>query len=138
MTFDEIFELARKKKKPPKNLTMVEFWTFSSARNIYKAYDEGTITLEQAQKEKMQLYKQFGVNELREGVYRNHMGRAYEITQLMIEINRNGCDLCRQFVKLLDGRQPVSAQTEEKLKRGEIPVEVEREEYEKSCKLRRS
>lgn len=134
MTFDEVFELARKKKNPPKNLTMVEFWTFSSARNIYKAYDEGTITIEQARKEKGQLYRQFGVNEMREGIYLNHMGRAIEIAPLMIQINKNGCDLCRRIARLLDGRTPVNAATEEKLRRGEIPEEVEREEYEKSCR----
>lgn len=59
MDGEAIFKLAQKKTPPPDTFSLQEMSLFTTARNIYKSYSDGVISLEQAQAEKAQVIRLF-------------------------------------------------------------------------------
>lgn len=104
MTADKIYEFARLKQPAPDDLTLCERMLYTTARNIYKAYSDGIITLEQAKKEKNQSITAFGALALSERVYLEHKRRMTEISRVLVEAEKCGCEYCRKVSKLFDGR----------------------------------
>ena len=107
MTADEIYELARKRQLAPDNMTLPEQLLYTTARNIYKSYSDGIISLEQAKSEKQKSIRDFESLNLKHDIYSDHMKRMVEISQLLSEADKNGCDICRRVSRVFDGREPV-------------------------------
>ena len=107
MTADEIYELARKRQPAPDNMTLPEQLLYTTARNIYKSYSDGIIPLEQAKSEKQKSIRDFESLNLKHDIYSDHMKRMVEISQLLSEADKNGCDICRRVSRVFDGREPV-------------------------------
>ena len=107
MTADEIYELARKRQPAPDNITLPEQLLYTTARNIYKSYSDGIISLEQAKSEKQKSIRDFESLSLKYDIYSDHMKRMVEISQLLSEADKNGCDICRRVSRVFDGREPV-------------------------------
>lgn len=107
MTADEIYELARKRQPAPESLTLPEQLLYTTARNIYKSYADGIITLEQAKVEKHRSIANFESLNHSCLIYRDHMKRMVKISQLLTEADKNGCDICRRVSRIFDGREPV-------------------------------
>ena len=57
MEGEDIFKLARTKTPPPDDLDAPGVMLYTSARNIYKAFNDGVISKEQAQGEKLKTIK---------------------------------------------------------------------------------
>lgn len=104
MTADEIYELARRKQPAPDTLTLCEQTLYTTARNIYKAYSDGIITLEQAKKEKNCSITAFGTLALSERVYLEHKRRMTEISRALAEAEKCGCAYCKEVSEIFDGR----------------------------------
>lgn len=104
MTSDEIYELARRKQPAPDALTLCERMLYTTARNIYKAYSDGIITLEQAKKEKNQSITAFGTLALSERVYLEHKRRMTEISLVLTKAGKCGCEYCKAVSGIFDGR----------------------------------
>ncbi len=104
MTADEIYELARRKRPAPDNLTLCEQMLYTTARSIYKAYSDGIITLEQAKKEKNRSIAAFGTLALSERVYLEHKRRMVEISRVLVEAEKCGCAYCKEVSEIFDGR----------------------------------
>lgn len=107
MTADEIYELARKRQPAPDDLTLPEQLLYTTARNIYKSYQDGIISLEQAKQEKRQSIRNFESLNLKHDIYSDHMRRMVTISQVLGDVERNGCERCRRAVRVFDGREPV-------------------------------
>ena len=107
MTAEEIYELARKRQPAPDNMTLPEQLLYTTARNIYKSYSDGIITLEQAKSEKQKSIRDFESLSLKYDIYSDHMKRMVEISQLLSEADKNGCEICRRVSRVFDGREPV-------------------------------
>ena len=107
MTADEIYELARKRQPAPDSLTLPELCLYTTARNIYKSYHDGIITLEQAKNEKQRSISGFERMNMRYEVYDDHVRRRVKISQLLTEADKNGCEICRRVSRVFDGREPV-------------------------------
>ena len=107
MTADEIYELARKRQPAPDNLTLPELCLYTTARNIYKSYYDGIITLEQAKNEKQKSISGFERMNMRYEVYDDHVRRRVKISQLLTEADKNGCEICKRVSRVFDGREPV-------------------------------
>ena len=107
MTADEIYELARKRKPAPDSLTLPELCLYTTARNIYKSYHDGIITLEQAKNEKQRSISGFERMNMRYEVYDDHVRRRVKISQLLTEADKNGCEICRRVSRVFDGREVV-------------------------------
>ena len=107
MTADEIYEIARKRQPAPDDLTLPEQLLYTTARNIYKSYQDGIISLEQAKQEKRQSIRNFDSLNLKHDIYSDHMRRMVTISQVLGDVERNGCERCRRAVRVFDGREPV-------------------------------
>ena len=107
MTAEEIYELARKRQPAPDNMTLPEQLLYTTARNIYKSYSDGIISLEQAKSEKQKSIRDFESLNLKHDIYSDHMKRMVEISQLLTEADKNGCEICRRVSRVFDGREPV-------------------------------
>ena len=107
MTADEIYELARKRQTAPDSLTLPEQLLYTTARNIYKAYRDGIISVEQAKQEKRQSIRNFESLNLKYEIYTDHMRRMVKISQLLTEADKNGCEICGRVSRVFDGRESV-------------------------------
>ena len=107
MTADEIYELARKRQPAPDSMTLPEQLLYTTARNIYKSYSDGIITLEQAKSEKQKSIRNFDNLSRKYEIYDDHARRRVKISQLLTEADKNGCDICRRVSRVFDGREPV-------------------------------
>ena len=107
MTAEQIYELARKRQPAPDSLTLPELCLYTTARNIYKSYQDGIITLEQAKNEKQRSISGFERMNMRYEVYDDHVRRRVKISQLLTEADKNGCEICRRVSRVFDGREPV-------------------------------
>lgn len=108
MTADEIYELARKRQPAPDDMTLPEQLLYTTARNIYKSYQDGIISLEQAKREKQKSINDFKRLSMRYEVYDDHARRRVKISQLLTEADKNGCEICKRVSRVFDGREPVS------------------------------
>ena len=107
MTANEIYELARKRQPAPDNLTLPEQLLYTTARNIYKSYADGIITLEQAKIEKQRSIANFESLNRSCLIYRDHMKRMAAISLVLGDAEKNGCERCRRAARVFDGREPV-------------------------------
>ena len=107
MTAQEIYELARKRQPAPDNLTLPEQLLYTTARNIYKSFEDGVITLEQAKIEKQRSIANFESLNRSCLIYRDHMKRMVAISQVLGDAEKNGCERCRRVARVFDGREPV-------------------------------
>ena len=107
MTADEIYELARKRQPAPDNLTLPEQLLYTTARNIYKSFEDGVITLQQAKIEKQRSIANFESLNRSCLIYRDHMKRMVAISQVLGDVDKNGCERCRRAVRVFDGRECV-------------------------------
>lgn len=108
MTANEIYELARKRQPAPDNLTLPEQLLYTTARNIYKSFEDGVITLEQAKIEKQRSIANFESLNRSCLIYRDHMKRMVAISQVLGDAEKNGCEHCRRAARVFDGREVVS------------------------------
>lgn len=107
MTAEEIYELARKRQPAPDNMTLPEQLLYTTARNIYKSYSDGIITLEQAKQEKQQSIRNFDNLSRKYEIYDDHARRRVKISQLLTEADKHGCEICKRVSRVFDGREPV-------------------------------
>lgn len=108
MTVEEIYELARKRQPAPDSLTLPELCLYTTVRNIYKSYQDGIITVEQAKQEKQQSIRSFDRMSLSHEVYTDHMRRMVKISSILSDAEKNGCECCRRVARVFDGREVVS------------------------------
>ncbi len=90
MTSEEIFDLARKRTPPPDSLTLSEQMLYTIARNIYKAYADKTITLEQAKDEKAAAVKSFNDKLRAENEAERMRRQAFRISEELNAAIMNG------------------------------------------------
>lgn len=104
MTSDEIFRLAQKRSPAPEDMTLPEQMLYTIARNIYKAYDDKIITLEQARIEKRNAVREFDKISLSERCWADQIAINLELAPLTIAAEKNGCEVCRKMSRLIDRR----------------------------------
>ena len=107
MTAEEIYELARKRQPAPDNMTLPEQLLYTTARNIYKSYSDGLISIEQAKQEKLHSIRNFDSLNLKHDIYTDHMKRMTTISQVLGDAEKNGCEHCKRVARVFDGREVV-------------------------------
>ncbi len=104
MTTEELCKLAQNNEPMPVGLSLSEQFLFGTIRNIYAAYRAGTITAEQGKNEKNLALAQFENIRLWEKIFHEQHKMSVELGKLLTKANKEGCEVCRQMAKLLDGR----------------------------------
>lgn len=108
MTADEVIELARHNSPLPDDATLTEGLLYKTMRLTYAAYREGEISKEQGTQERKNAVKQFEKYHMYEKSYRNSARRGKEIGNLLSEVNKHGCELCKRIAKIYDGREALT------------------------------
>lgn len=85
-----IFKLAQKKSPPPDTFSLPEMTLFTTARNIYKSYSDGVISLEQAQAEKAQVIRLFNDLTRKERDAAEKRAQIFRISDELHEAMRSG------------------------------------------------
>lgn len=114
MTANEVIELARHNTPLPDNATLTEGLLYKTMRLTYAAYREGEISKEQGTQERKNAVKQFDKYQLYEKAYRNNAKRGKAIGELLCEVNKYGCELCKRIAKIYDGREALKMIGDEK------------------------
>lgn len=101
MTAFEISELTRNKQPMPHGLNLTEMKLFTVLENIYRSYDAGYITLDEAKRRKSTAMKEFENDELGDRVRKETVRRNLEISRLYSKENQ--CPICRKAFNIFSG-----------------------------------
>lgn len=104
MTSDEICELARTRQPLPKGLRLSEQSLYYTLRGIYRSYEAKELSLEQAKAAKIDALREYDSITLGERVATTNAKRMCEISQLLTQVEKHGCDLCKRVARIFDGR----------------------------------
>ena len=121
MTVKEIDALAKAKSALPVDSTMIEAGLYTKLRQIYELFDYQQITVDEAKKQKADLFEAFEyengkdkqISELYDKIERDRKifeqddKRRVAISGLMCKANKNGCEICKQIARFYDGRNEV-------------------------------
>ena len=67
----------------------------------------------QRNKARKNAVKQFDKYQLYEKAYRNNAKRGKAIGELLCEVNKHGCELCKRIAKIYDGREALKNERRE-------------------------
>lgn len=85
-------------------LCLPDMWLFLALRELYRQYRAGAVTREQARTEKKDLLSK---HELARFFYDSYLGTVEmrkRISSRLVELERCGCEHCRELIRLFDGR----------------------------------
>ena len=104
MTVEDIEKLAKSGTPLPDTATLAESLLYHNLRRLYWEYRHHILDANQAKMEKNRLIQQFGLEQLytRCGQQEYERWRRYQVIQA--EAEKNGCDICKKIVRILDGR----------------------------------
>ncbi|MEG2896585.1 MAG: hypothetical protein RR887_13545 [Niameybacter sp.] len=88
MTRKQLDQLAKQDQPLPTQLIFFETSYYLAARYLYRQFDKGEITLEQARKEKEQVLEQFEENKL---LY-EYLLKTHHVLQKLKELKEQGFD----------------------------------------------
>ena len=111
MTSNEIADLARTRKPLPEDQRLVDRQLYYILRGIYRSYDAGELTLEEAKQAKFDAMRQFDKEELSYRVCEETARRTLEISRILLVCDKCErresceCEQCKQISRIYDGRQ---------------------------------
>ena len=117
MTVKEIDALAKSKSAMPIDSTIIESGLYTKLRQIYELFDYQQITVDEAKKQKTDLFEAFEyengkdkqISELYDKIdrvikiFEQDDKRRVAISGLMRKANKNGCEICKQIARFYDG-----------------------------------
>lgn len=106
MTAQEIFELARTRQALPENAGLAEQALFATARNIYKAFSTGILSLEQAKREKAEALTRYRSWEHGERAAHDFYQRTVALDPLFVNAHNGTCENCKRITDIITGRTP--------------------------------
>ena len=104
MTVEDIEKLAKSGTPLPDNATLAESLLYHNLRRLYWEYRHRILDTEQAKIEKRRLIQQFGLEQLYTTCAQNDYNRWRKYQILQSEAEKNGCEICKKIVRILDGR----------------------------------
>jgi len=105
MTLEELERSASRGDELPDGLTPPGEYLFLSLRALYASYRSGHIDREQAGNEKKQLMKNHEIFTRRYQAHGDALDMIYEMSPYAADANKNGCEYCRQMMKVFDRRR---------------------------------
>lgn len=101
---EELERAAQRGDELPGDLPPPDQCLFLSLRALYSSYRAGYIGRDQAAKEKKQLVSWYDMNKLKYAAYRDALDMIYEISPFASDVEKHGCQYCRQMMKVFDRR----------------------------------
>ncbi len=107
MTANEIYELARTHQPAPDGMTLPEQLLYTTARNIYKSYSDGIISLDQAKREKAQSIRAFEGLVTDYKCMKQHYAINVALDPYLVKAEKGECENCKRIARIFDGRENV-------------------------------
>lgn len=126
MTFNGIeYSVKQHIKLDPNAMTLIEAGLYIKLLDLYSRYDDGKITVEDAKAEKEKLIADFNSDftaisefsklvrqigdmmqtlEQHRAIFKADDARRVELSSLMCEANKHGCEICKKIARVYDGR----------------------------------
>lgn len=104
-TVDQIIDYARNNSVMPSDFTMCQQYLYSILRLIYSAYGKRLIDKPTAIAEKNHAIKMYNEIYKHEHMFLEQARRSAAISELLLDANQNGCEICKHIAKIYDGRQ---------------------------------
>lgn len=104
MTAAEIERAAMSGGTLPVGLEQPEQLLFLSMRALYREYRCKSITREAARKEKFMIFREYEKAAMWHRVFRESVKRQNAAAPLLANIEKHGCGLCQELLKIMDGR----------------------------------
>lgn len=100
----EVDAFARKNEPLPDEAGLCDMMLYHILTALYREYKEGIVSKELAKVEKTRAMEKHRDVELWERIYKENTRRTTEISKIMAEVSKNGCEVCRRVAKIYDGR----------------------------------
>lgn len=116
MTANEISDLAKTNQPISDLLPLVYQQLYYVLRGIYRGYDAGEMTVEEAKQAKTNAIRQFEIEELSYKMYTETAKRRAEISAVLSKCDKCKrrksceCEQCKQISRIFDGRQRTNAE----------------------------
>lgn len=108
MTAEEIDFLA-KKKQTLIQPNIIERGLWAALRDIYDAFDKGTITVEGAKKAKQDAMSEYNEYVRRRQIFLADAQKRIQLAPVISEANLHGCAICKRIAAIYDGRSSAKA-----------------------------
>lgn len=100
---------AREKRRTvlPEGFGSLETMLYNQIYYLCRDYDEGAVPKDEARKLKTKYLQEYGRICLKREIYSDHMRRMVTISQVLGDVEKNGCERCKRAARVFDGREPV-------------------------------
>lgn len=105
MTPEQIERSAMHNDSLPAGLTQPEQLLFLSFRCLYASYRAGTITRDQAKKEKRDLLQAYDTAARWSEIYQDTCRIRVELGGMSKEVESGDCERCKKMMRIFDGRK---------------------------------
>lgn len=106
MTGNNIFELARTRQPLPEDARLSAQALYTTARNIYKAFSQKLISVEQAKREKAQALRDYDTWERGEQIAHDYFRRTVALQQVYTNAAKGECENCKKMFGIMTGLIP--------------------------------
>lgn len=106
MTGNDIFELARTRQPLPEDARLSARALYTTARNIYKAFSQKIIDVEQAKREKAQALRDYDAWEHGESLAHDYFRRTVALDQVYTNAVKGECENCKKMFGIMTGLIP--------------------------------
>lgn len=104
MTGDRIDALARRREPLPDSAGLAARKLYHALILLYREYRAGIADAQTARIEKGKLLQEYGVEALWERIYEDAARREKALGRLLISANKEGCPICHEMARIIDGR----------------------------------
>lgn len=107
MVFDtkDLERMAMRGCDPPKGLTLAGEWFYLSMVNLYRLYQRGIYSKEQAHDIKLDLLSKYEKAMFNEKLLHYHARIQNGYSEVLTEAEKHGCPVCKKLVRVFDGRE---------------------------------
>lgn len=89
----------------PERLDIINLSAYLSFRSLYRDFQNGRLTREQAKKEKKVIQDEYYRGEMQRRCYLESVRRQNAVGGLLTQMARSDCPRCRHAAAVLDGRE---------------------------------
>lgn len=100
----ELEKMAMNGLPPPKELSLAGKKFYLSMVDLYRLFRSGVYNRDQAHDIKLDLVKDYQNELFREKLTDHHADIRNRYSHLLIQAEKEGCPVCRELVKIFDGR----------------------------------
>lgn len=100
---EDLERLAAKNAAMPEGLKAEDIFYFLAVRSLYHSYSLNLISADKAKAEKVHILEERKQLKFKRELFDHTAEMNMKLDLLMCDINKNGCERCKQFVRVYTG-----------------------------------